>query len=163
MKKIKVVILVSIIISIIVAVILIIVNNRNTFKLNTKYKYKIEKITVSSVYSDIATSIVEQYYEVDLKNNKVDLREDYTDLTNIKSKSNYSRKLISSKNLATEEKAELEQLLNKIIKENKKQHTENWNEVVGISYYYYKVSNKSVDRVVLDNKEDIENFERIVN
>ena len=148
-KKKKVVILVFIIISIIVATILIILNNRNKFELNTKYKYRIRKVIVS-IDTVLRPSI---YYEINLKNNKVDLRADYY--------YEYSRKLINSKKLAKEEKTELEELLNKIIKENKTEQITYFERKVGECYYI--VSTEGIDRVLLDNKEDIEIFERIVN
>lgn len=149
-KKKKVVILVFIIISIIVATILIILNNRNKFELNTKYKYRIRKVIVS-IDTVLRPSI---YYEINLKNNKVDLRADYY--------YEYSRKLINSKKLAKEEKTELEELLNKIIKENKTEQITPYLERK-IGECYYIVSTEGIDGVLLDNKEDIEIFERIVN
>lgn len=152
-KKVKVVILVFIIISIIVATILIILNNRNKFELNTKYKYRIRKVIVE------ASAVVRPrtYYEINLKNNKVDLREDY-----YYGNQKYSRKLINSKKLTKEEKTELEELLNKIIKENKTEQITTYIERK-IGECYYIVSTEGIDSVLLDNKEDIEIFERIVN
>lgn len=158
-KKVKVVILVFIIISIIIATILIILNNRNKFELNTKYKYRIKKVIVSE--PDISTEvrpITTHYYEINLKNNKVDLREDYYYGGN----QEYSRKLINSKKLTKEEKTELEELLNKIIKENKTEQITTYLECK-IGECYYIVSTEGIDSVLLDNKEDIEIFERIVN
>lgn len=157
-KKVKVVILVFIIISIIVATILIILNNRNKFELNTKYKYRIKKVIVSEPdLSTVVRPITTHYYEINLKNNKVDLREDYYYGGN----QEYSRKLINSKKLTKEEKTELEELLNKIIKENKTEQITYFERKVGERYYI--VSTEGIDRVLLDNKEDIEIFERIVN
>lgn len=151
-KKKKVVILVFIIISIIVATILIILNNRNKFELNTKYKYRIRKVIVEA--SDVVRP--RTYYEINLKNNKVNLREDY-----YYGNKEYSRKLINSKKLTKEEKTELEELLNKIIKENKTEQITYFERKVGECYYI--VSTEGIDGVLLDNKEDIEIFERIVN
>lgn len=152
-KKKKVVILVFIIISIIVATILIILNNRNKFELNTKYKYRIRKVIVE--VSDVIRP--RTYYEINLKNNKVNLREDY-----YYGNQEYSRKLINSKKLTKEEKTELEELLNKIIKENKTEQITTYLECK-IGECYYIVSTEGIDSVLLDNKEDIEIFERIVN
>ena len=157
-KKIKVVILVFIIISIIVATILIILNNRNKFELNTKYKYRIKKVIVLEPNPwTVVRPITTHYYEINLKNNKVDLREDYCYGTD----QEYSRKLINSKKLTKEEKTELEELLNKIIKENKTEQITYFERKVGECYYI--VSTEGIDGVLLDNKEDIEIFERIVN
>jgi len=166
MKKTKIIILITIAILVIIGILLIIFNNKNTDKGDTKYNYRIDKRLVSFISSDRGPlSMTSQYYEVYLNNNEVEFKEDFMDFTDANSEKNYSGKLISSKELTEEEKNELEEFLNKIIKENKTKHVEGENIgiMTGTGYYYYTISNNNIDGIILDSEEEIKRFERIVN
>ena len=137
------------------------------FDLSTEYKYIIHsKLKYPPRTNVVVTTYKNQYYEIDLAQNRVDVRED-----SVKNGKNiYKRKLITKKILTDEETEKLTMFLENVMKEGKKtlpyykkdddkSFIEQFMEQSGS---YYLLSSKEKQDIIMYDNNMIREFLEIV-
>lgn len=145
------------------------INNDKYFNLNND-RYIVNMHFVSSISTLYKYRDSKHYYEIDLKKNIINLREDFIDYKD--DNNSYDRKLLNYKKLTQEESNKLRDFFSKVIEQNKKSNTEEYNDMTennlykpGTSlagHYYYTIESKDAKNIVFDTAENIQEFEKIV-